>query len=447
MLIAAMHKGGPGLVLIGPMGPHSSRRAALIKPISRMLDALMWQRLKGTIAVLIASGAVGTADIAHAEPRSQNGIINRLAPQRWDRLQPYDDRLRIRPRPCDDVDSKWGFERCQAYLREGARQRALQEASRSCAQAVELCVKADPTRARELLTYAADYLDADAQYQLGRLHLEGIGGPPDALQAAHWLSLAARNDHYQAQALLGRLALEEIGGPPSGMSPRLQEAFRSCTQAEYPAEHWTPNTLWKLGMYADGEGNKARAYEYFCHLIRKYGNASRGTLRARRAANDFVAKVQFVATRFVANAFVTLGQYHLEGIPDAVKADAQMAHDMFHYAASYFLDPEAAYHLGGLYLMGIGAVKDSMQAARWLRLAADKGEHRAQALLGRLLFNGEGVPREAARGLMFLMLAHDAAPEDAAIGNLLDDAFKHASVEEKEKAVVLLEGSLNRKRN
>ena len=216
------------------------------------------------------------------------------------------------------------------------------------------------------------------------------------------------------------------------MSPRLQEAFRSCTQAEHPAEHWAPNTLWKLGMYADGEGNKARAYEYFCHLIRKYGNARRGTLRARWAANDFVAKVQFVATRFVANAFVTLGQYHLEGIPGVVKADAQIAHEMFHYAASHFVDADAAYHLGRLYLIGTGAVKDPKQAASWLRLAAKKGEHRAQALLGALLFKGEEVKREAAVGLFWLDVAKDSAgPDEGWITEAYVSAFAQATDRER----------------
>ena len=61
---------------------------------------------------------------------------------------------------------------------------------------------------------------------------------------------------------------------------------------------------------------------------------------------------------------------------------------MFRYAASYFADSDAQYNLGRLYLHGKGAPKDAIQAARWLRLAANKGEHRAQALLGTMLFKG-----------------------------------------------------------
>ena len=62
---------------------------------------------------------------------------------------------------------------------------------------------------------------------------------------------------------------------------------------------------------------------------------------------------------------------------------------MFRYAASYFGDSDAQYNLARLYLAGTGAPKDPTQAARWLLLAANKGDHRAQALLGGMLFRGE----------------------------------------------------------
>ena len=43
--------------------------------------------------------------------------------------------------------------------------------------------------------------------------------------------------------------------------------------------------------------------------------------------------------------------------------------------------------------------------SKWLGLAAEKGHHGAQALLGHMLFRGDGVPRQAARGLMLLTIA------------------------------------------
>ena len=220
------------------------------------------------------------------------------------------------------------------------------------------------------------------------------------------------------------------------------EAFRSGTQAlragekakavtslQYAAEQGHALAQWKLGrMYAEGDGverSDLRAFEYFRRIADAYADDSPGTPQAR----------------FVANAFVALGHYYLEGIPNSpVKADAVRAHEMFSYAASYFRDPDAQYYLARLYLDGKGSPRDARQAARWLSLAANKGQHQAQALLGRMLFKGEEVPRQPARGLMWLTLARDAATVDERwIAELYDSAFRQATDDERALALVMLE--------
>jgi Sel1 repeat len=71
---------------------------------------------------------------------------------------------------------------------------------------------------------------------------------------------------------------------------------------------------------------------------------------------------------------VALGNYYLEGIPDtAVKPDVERARE-------YFGDPCAQYRLR-MYLDGTGGLKEPKQAARWLTLAARKGQYQAQAVL------------------------------------------------------------------
>jgi TPR repeat protein len=78
-------------------------------------------------------------------------------------------------------------------------------------------VKPDPRHARDLFAYAASYFgDADAQYRLGRMLLEGEGGPKDAWQSVRWLKLAADKGHYQAQALLGVTLLKGQDIPRQG---------------------------------------------------------------------------------------------------------------------------------------------------------------------------------------------------------------------------------------
>jgi hypothetical protein len=227
------------------------------------------------------------------------------------------------------------------------------------------------------------------------------------------------------------------------------QAFQSGTRAlragdtqaglsalEYAAANGQPMAAWKLGrMYADGDGVKRddlRAFEYFRSIADGHADEAPGTAQAR----------------FVANAFVALGSYYLGGIPNSdVKADADHAREMFAYAASYFGDSDAQYQLGRMYLDGQGGIKEPKQAARWLLLAARKGQYQAQAVLGAMLFKGEAVPRQGARGLMWLTLARDAAtPRETWITDLYAAAMKQASEDERAVALVYLERWLKGRR-
>jgi TPR repeat protein len=144
---------------------------------------------------------------------------------------------------------------------------------------------------------------------------------------------------------------------------------------------------------------------------------------------------------------VALGHYYLNGIPNSTVApDASRAREMFAYAASYFGDADAQYQLGRLYLDGTPS--DPRQAARWFQLAATKGDCRAEAVLGDMLFRGQQVPRQAARGLMWLTLSKDCAgPEEAWVKPLYDNAFHRADDDERAMALVYLEGWLKGRRD
>src|SRR5947207_13639371 len=109
---------------------------------------------------------------------------------------------------------------------------------------------------------------------------------------------------------------------------------------------------------------------------------------------------------------------------------------MFSYAASYFGNADAQYDLARLYLKGAGSRDDFRYGARWLALAAQKGHHQAQAMLGQMLFNGDRLPRQAARGLMWLTLARDnAAPDESWIRGSYNRAFTQASDEDRRVAL------------
>jgi TPR repeat protein len=104
---------------------------------------------------------------------------------------------------------------------------------------------------------------------------------------------------------------------------------------------------------------------------------------------------------------------------------------MFLHAATYFGDPEAQYRLGRLFLSGDGGARDPVQAARWLKLAARQDHHLAQAVLGDMLVKGEFVPRQVARGLMYLILGREGAPDEPWINALYVEALAKASADER----------------
>jgi TPR repeat protein len=214
------------------------------------------------------------------------------------------------------------------------------------------------------------------------------------------------------------------------------EAFRSGTQAylagekgkaltelRYAAEQGDLPAQWKIGrMYAEGDGVKRddkKAFEYFNKLAIQ--NADESPIGPH--------------ARFVSSAFVALGNYYLSGSPNSnVKPDKERAYEMYSYAASYFGDPDAQYRLARFYLGTEGTPKDARQAARWLGLAAQKGQYEAQALLGHMLVTGEGgLPRQT--------LAREAmtSGDDGWIAQYYEDAIARTSEDERALARVYVE--------
>ena len=200
---------------------------------------------------------------------------------------------------------------------------------------------------------------------------------------------------------------------------------------EYAAAQGHLTAQFKLGrMYAGGEGvptNDLKAFEYFSKIADENADATPGTADGR----------------IVGGAFVALGGYFMDGIKGSyVKPNIDRAFDMFHYAASYFGDSEGQYNLGRLYMNGQGTRRDARQAARWMKLSAEKGYAPARAVFGDLLLRGgEGVPRQPVIGLMWLSLARESADpgRDGWIIERHDTAFASASASDRSAALALIE--------
>jgi TPR repeat protein len=263
------------------------------------------------------------------------------------------------------------------------------------------------------------------------------------LLLAGWVVPAYALDSSPAPSASATVPLKLFASPEAALEQGLQSYragnLKSSVEAlTYAAANGHPLAQWKLGrMYADGEGvprDDLKAYDYFSKIIDNYDEDS---------SNENEASI-------VSNAYVTVGIYSLKGIPNSnIKPNPARALEYFQYSAINFGDPNAEYNLARLYLDGNGVDKDGRQAARWLNLAADKNHRQSQALLGHLLFTGQGVPRQRAKGLMWLTLAREAAaetPQDNWIVDLYKKDSAAASDDDRQAALVFLEEQM-RKRN
>jgi uncharacterized protein len=238
---------------------------------------------------------------------------------------------------------------------------------------------------------------------------------------------------------------------PATMTPHVMEPFKSMRDAfskgmsaykagdkldaarafAYADSQGHSMSSFKLArMYSEGDGvphDDLKAFEYYSKV------ADEGDDESRDSPNAV----------FVAKAYVALGAYFLDGIPNSyVKTDPARARDLFEHAATLFGDPDAQYDLARMWADGVGGPKDVRQAVRWLNLAAEKNHRPSQALLGHILFTGgSGVPRQAARGLMWLSLAKEGADpsKDGWIAKLSDDAFAAANENERQLAILYMD--------
>ena len=211
---------------------------------------------------------------------------------------------------------------------------------------------------------------------------------------------------------------------------RTGDAASSVEALKYAAAGGQSLAQWKLArMYAAGEGvphDDAKAYEYFLQIVTNYDE-------------DNISRREI---GIISSAYVAVGIYALNGLPQIkMKADVFRAYELFQFAASTFGDPNAQYNLARIYLDGVGIKRDPRQAAGWLVLAAEKNHMESQALLGNLLFTGQGVQRQRSKGLMYLTLAVESAgddPKHAWVVDLHDKALKVANDGDRQGAATLL---------
>ena len=209
------------------------------------------------------------------------------------------------------------------------------------------------------------------------------------------------------------------------------EVAAAVPALEYAAKRGVLGAQLKLArLYAAGrevQRDDAKAFYYFQSIADQY---------AEIAPSSPIA-------RYVGEAFVALGEYYVGGIEAIpLRPDPVYAAGLFRHAGAYFGDAEAQYQLAKLYLAGSGVEKNATLAANWLAMAARKQHAGAQAVLGELLWRGDGVSQRQARGLALLTLANENAQNTGKnakwIGERYREAFAAADNSTRKEAEALL---------
>ncbi|EFL90303.1 tetratricopeptide repeat protein [Ahrensia sp. R2A130] len=143
---------------------------------------------------------------------------------------------------------------------------------------------------------------------------------------------------------------------------------------------------------------------------------------------------------YVSGALVTLGLYALHGVEGSgMSRNPRTAESYFYRAAALYHDPEAQYQLGSLYRGEVLGEASPRSAARWLSLSARKGHPWAQAELGQMLIDGEGLRSSPVRGLVMLARSIDTLGTlDPVVTAINKNAWAAASESDRKSADTVL---------
>ena len=219
--------------------------------------------------------------------------------------------------------------------------------------------------------------DAEAQYRLGRMFLDGDGVSQDHVQSVAWFRKAAAQGHPRAQNNLG-IAYAKGLGVSKDDTLAVEWYRKAAAQGEMLAQS-------NLGvMYSSGDGvpqDLAQAAAWY-----------------RKAADQGFAPAQFYLGTLYASG---------RGVPQ----DSAQAVAWYRKAAAQGF-AEAQYFLGQAYFNGRGVPQDDAMALVWYRNAADQNYAYALYDLGLMYQAGRGVPQDPVEAykLLTLGVATEANP-------------------------------------
>lgn len=132
------------------------------------------------------------------------------------------------------------------------------------------------------------------------------------------------------------------------------------------------------------------------------------------------AEFEPLAEQGMPQAQVNLGNLYMRGL--GAPQDYVEARHWYEQAARQG-DATAESKLGVLHFYGLGTPIDMGEAARWFRKAAEQGDAGARAVLGSLYASGDGVEKDNAQAYFWYTLAAEQGNQNAVDGknSLVDE--------------------------
>jgi uncharacterized protein len=197
-----------------------------------------------------------------------------------------------------------------------------------------LHAQAQPELSVHYVRTAAQRGGAPAQFALGQAFAQGQGVAPDSQEAARWFRLAAQQGLASAQYALAQLL--EVAAATEADNHDALYWYREAAAQGMPAAALALSRLDAAGLARRDEGS-----------------APANRARARERRSQDARWVQFAGRG----------------------------------------DRDDAYHLGLMFVQGVGLERSPKQARRWLQKAAEQGHVQSMEALARL--SEEGTPEQA----------------------------------------------------
>jgi TPR repeat protein len=285
----------------------------------------------------------------------------------------------------------------------------------------------DYQTALKLLQPLADQGNAEAQYDLGNMYLDGPNGKPDFAEAAKWYRKAADQGN-----VVGQFAVGNMYKNGHGVKKDPAEAAKWYRKAaEQGFTGWSTEAQEQLGvMYEYGQGvEKDYAEAYFWLSLMKKGHSHGFDIGPEGAAASLTPEQKAAVDKRVEE----WGRAHAYGPPASAapirtpppdqmtqarlalfNSDNQTALKILQPLAEQG-NPDAQLELGFMYEEAHGVKRNWLAAAQWYRKAADQGNVEAQEKLGVIYTQDRfGIKQDYAEAMKWDRIAAERGRSAAA---------------------------------